>query len=489
MSNILVVGTGPLYSPEIRQFCGQSLRTWHITKVLLDAGHHVNLLVLPTDGYRFENQPSLVGSARYEDFDYNVINSHVPSEVVPEIERVLKQKTFDAIVAVNLNAANIVCLASTKLPIWCDLLGHVMGEAQAKCYLHKSDTTLNHFWQRESRVLRRADRLSASSHKQMYAVLGEMGSLGRLNQFTCAHPFVSVMPIAADEQFSKMDLQFREKSFRGPVFPEDAFAVLWTGGYNTWTDIRSLAGALSLAMEQTPRLHFVSTGGAIPGHDEITYPAFREEMQRTGFADRCHFLGWIEGERLPSLYSECDLGLNMDGLNYETLFGARNRLTNLMAAGVPILTTLGTEITEIISDNRLGYTVRIGRVQEYADLIVRAFRTPKERRSLANRAKNYVREHYRPEIVAKPLLRWAAHPLRAPDNEEKLRLNPSLANPADASLSSLEQDSLLLQNDGFSELESLRAENKRMQQELDTLKGSRLVKLRGKIRRIRKRPD
>ena len=52
-----------------------------------------------------------------------------------------------------------------------------------------------------------------------------------------------------------------------------------------------------------------------------TYPEFVGLMKRSGFDDRCHFLGWVEGGDIPQLYAECDLGLNIDGLNYETLLG------------------------------------------------------------------------------------------------------------------------------------------------------------------------
>src|SRR5690606_18542702 len=127
---------------------------------------------------------------------------------------------------------------------------------------------LAHFWSRQRTVLRRADKISVSGHKQMYAVIGELGALGRLGYRNAAHNFCSYVPIAADPMFLDIDLPVTDKVFRGSLFPDDAFAVLWTGGYNTWTDIKALAAALTLAMEQVPRLRFVSTGGAIPGHNE-----------------------------------------------------------------------------------------------------------------------------------------------------------------------------------------------------------------------------
>src|SRR5690606_12989623 len=151
---------------------------------------------------------------------------------------------------------------------------------------------------------------------------------------------------------------------------------------------------------------------------------FMDLMKRSGFDDRCHFLGWVEGGELPQLYAECDLGLNIDGRNYETLLGGRNRLVNMMAAGLPILTTVGTEFSEIVADNRLGYTVRIGNVQEYADAMIRGSKISPERRQLGNRARTYIKEHFTPAAVSKPLLRWAENPEHAPDIRAKIEAHP-----------------------------------------------------------------
>ncbi len=487
MSKILVVGTGPLYSPEIKVFCGQSLRTWHLTDALHKAGHEVELVVIQTDGH--VAPPELEGrvaQARHGNFNYGIIHSFDPKMVLPILQQVHDAKEFDAMVLINVNAGAIASQLETRLPIWADLMGHMMGEAQAKCGVEKSDDLLQHFWARQRAVLRRADRVSVSGHKQMYAVLGELGVLGRLGYRNASHSFASLVPIAADPMFLEMDLPVLEKKYRGSLFPDETFAVLWTGGYNTWTDVQALAAALTLAMEQVPRLRFVSTGGSIPGHNEGTYPEFMDLMKRSGFDDRCHFLGWVEGGELPQLYAECDLGLNIDGLNYETLLGGRNRLVNMMAAGLPVLTTIGTEFSEIIADSRLGYTVRIGKVQEYADAMIRASKISPERRQLGQRARTYMKENFTPAIVAKPLLKWAANPDHAPDNKAKLEEYPDATKLAAIANNPLEQEALALEIGLVEETRHLRQEVERLESQVAQLKGSRFFKLREKIHQVRK---
>ncbi|MCX7018668.1 MAG: glycosyltransferase [Candidatus Sumerlaeota bacterium] len=472
MTKILVIGTGPLFSPEIRVFSGQSLRTWHFTKPLLNAGHEVRLVVVPTEGQpppaTTNNEPLI--PCYKGTFVYGLVPTNDRQQILATLHDVLRKEPFDCIVAVNLNAAAIVCRLETILPMWFDLNGHLMGEAQAKCRVYGDDTYLRHFWKRERAVLRRGDRFSSVSHKQMYAVLGELGAVGRLNLHTFSHPFVSVVPNAVCEDFWNTALYPAEKSYRGVVFPMDAFAVLWSGGFNTWTDCRTLAGALSLAMEQNPRIHFVATGGAIPSHDELTYEMFKSEMTKTGLRNRCHLLDWVETRELFPLYKECDLGINIDSLNYETLFGARNRLTNLMAAGLPVLTTLGTEISEIIDENHIGYTVRIGRVQELADAMLRVAVNPVERRQIAYRAKTYCLENFTYEATTHPLTRWAEKPESAPDNEFKIRHHPGNNQLNDIASNSLDNEAMWLDRMDIEELLHNR-------HDLESIRGKKLFQL------------
>ncbi len=487
MSKILVVGTGPLYSPEIKVFCGQSLRTWHVTDVLRNAGHDVDLLAIQTDGHEpSADVANKVAYARYGTFPYGIIHSWNPEVVLPILKEVVDSESYDCIVGVNVNAAAIVARLDTPVPMWCDLMGHMMGEAQAKCGVEESDELLLHFWERQRRVLRRVDRVSVSAFKQMYAVIGELGALGRLGYRNAAHNFCSVIPIAADPMFLEIELPVTEKQMRGKLFPDDAFAVLWTGGYNTWTDVEALAAALSIAMEQVPRMQFISTGGAIPGHNEGTYPRFVDLMKRSGFLDRCHFLGWIPGSEVAPLYAECDLGLNIDGFNYETLLGGRNRLVNMMAAGLPILTTLGTELSEIIADNRLGYIVRIGQVHEFADTLVRASKISRERRQYGQRGRDYVKKHFTPDEVMRPLLKWVANPTVAPDNAAKIvDYNGDSFNPATVAANPLEAEALALENDLMGENGRLRAEIAQLESQIMQLKGSGFFKVRSKFHEIK----
>jgi glycosyltransferase involved in cell wall biosynthesis len=460
VTRILAIGTGPLFAPDVRVFNAQALRTWQFTRPLIDHGHQVDLVVLAVEGVPLTsdpNKPALTTVVR-DNFSYQLFQTTDPVIITAELQRLLDANPYDCVIAINNNAAAIACRLHTVLPIWADLNGYIMGEAQSRGRVYSSDEYLLHFWQREAIALNRADRFSTCSFKQMYATLGELGTVGRLNRFTCDHPFVNVVPVAVYEEFLDPKSFPAPNTYRGMRFPADAFAVLWSGGFNTWTDVDSLAGALSLAMEQVPRMHFVATGGAIPGHDERTYDQFVQTLHETGFGDRCHLLGWVEAREIFALYKDCDIGINVDALNYEAVFGTRNRLTNMMGAGLTTLSTLGTELTEIIEENKLGYVVPIGDVQAFADALVRAAHHPIERAGMARRALEFCRSNYTYETTMRQVLRWVEAPRLAPDNEEKLFRFPEVTDLASVAINPLQEHGLRTDPERIAGLEQSHAD-------------------------------
>lgn len=503
VSRLLLIGTGPLFAPEVRMLNGQALRTWHLAKPLLDAGHAVDIAVLPTEGHPDATPPEdgrLIEKQRRGDVTIHLVRTAHPEYARGALEGLFdgRRRDYDGVIGVNLNAAILAARICRHKPFWADLNGYTMGEGQTKCAVHKSDEWLRHFWNRQRSVLRRADRTSAVSLRQKHATLAELATIGRMNRYTLDHPFCSVIPNAVSEDLvppaARHALEGQSSAsadtkpaparppvrYRGILFPERAFTILWTGGFNTWTDTSMLAGALSLAMEQLPDCLFICSGGAIPGHDEISFRRFREQMEATGFSDRCHFLGWVESADLEALHRECDLAVNVDSMNYETYFGARNRITNWMGLGIPIVTTVGTEISEILQDHDLAYTVKPGDVVGLSEIFVQAARRPAERKAYAARARKFALEHFTYEATTRSLLKWAAEPRLAPDNEQKLRKAQPGQPLQEIFLNDLEAESAAI-------ADNLQATVRHLQAELDGIRSHPLYKAFKTIQRLGKK--
>ncbi len=124
---------------------------------------------------------------------------------------------------------------------------------------------------------------------------------GRLSFRTIGYDFVSVLPCALLPGSARDPLPAaHRRSHAG-----EPFQVLWSGSYNTWSDVRTLVNGLERAMERDPRVRFVSTGGEIPGHDESTYGELVERVARSRFADRFDLRGWLIADELPAVVAGC----------------------------------------------------------------------------------------------------------------------------------------------------------------------------------------
>ncbi len=112
--------------------------------------------------------------------------------------------------------------------------------------------------------------------------------------------------------------------------------MLWSGSYNTWSDVRTLVAGLERAMERNARIRFVSTGGEIPGHDESTYRRAGRARRRSRFADRFDLRGWLIADELPAVVAGSDLGVLTEKPIYEGMLGSKNRVVQWMSSGLAV---------------------------------------------------------------------------------------------------------------------------------------------------------
>lgn len=415
MSRLLVLGAAPLpFEPQERQYAA-NLRTWHFTHPLIAAGHEVRLVAcrLPKT-YPEGIAPESTSSE--EGMEYVSVSGELFNDPA-YLQRHHDEFEPDAVVGVNTHPAARAVAIDTEVPIWCDLNGWVMAEAQTKTYVYDDDRFLSHFWNLEREVLDRADVISTVSRAQAFATIGELATRGRLGSKTFGYDFVHTIPNA----IAGVDYAPTSRLIRGSLVGEDDFVVLWVGGYNTWTDVDLLYESLTSAMATVPNLQFVSTGGVIEGHDEITFTRFRERVDAGRYAGRFHFVGWVPTADVPNYYFESDLGLNVDSDNYETTFGARNRLNEMIKTGLPVLTTRGTEISYLVETEGFGLVAPMGDVDRFAERMTWAARHRDELREMADKAQEYATQHLSYEATTRALQTWAESPRRAPDHGQAVK--------------------------------------------------------------------
>ncbi len=348
-------------------------------------------------------------------FEYNIL-AKPDFENLQTLSLLLKEFNPDCIIGATFYparmAARLVNSLEKGVPFWADLFGHVMAEAQARAFMDDDDGCLFHYWNSEYAIITSADIFSCVSKRQEYALVGELGAAGRLNKYTSGYDFSTVIPCGMPQA----DFEHKKNVIRGlnGISDED-FVVLWTGGYNTWTDVDTLFKGLEIAISSNSRIKFVSTGGEIPEQDINTYPRFLEMIADSKFKDNFVMNGWIAGEDVPNYYFEADIGINIDKNIYEVKLGSKSRILDWMRAGLCVLSSNVCELTEIMQNERAGYTFLPQDPNDLAEKILYLASDPEAVKNTAELGRQFGMENFNFNVSTKKLQDWANMPVFSPD--------------------------------------------------------------------------
>lgn len=417
MSRLLVLGTGPLLEEGTTVMSGQCLRTWHFCRPLIEAGHRVRLLTVPIPGATDEDATNPLVDASYEGFDYGRLLTNNQDRILPVLEQTIRDFGPEALVGVNQWPSWLLAKLNAKLPLWADLNGWTLAEGLVRAASIGSDDDYPHFWRMESLVALRADYFSTVSERQAWALEGELALLGRLDRTNAPQSLAAVVPNAVYPVYTTLPRNPGVPGFLSDRIPSDAAIILWSGGFNSWTNIDLLVEGLRLAFERNPKLHFVATGGPVIGHDEAPWRRYEQLAAERLPAGRCHALGWVDFPQVLELHVCATVGLNVDGENIETRFGARNRLTNMLGAGVPVVTTRGTEIADWIARGGHGVVVPLGDAKALGEALADSAANRDQWAERARRARQAACDEFSAARTLARFLDWAASPRHAPQSD------------------------------------------------------------------------
>ncbi len=406
MNRIMILGIGPIAIDESTKFHSGGNRAWHLTKPLLDEGFEVTLVCMRITDKTQHQSPNeeikTIDNLTY----YNVDEVSLFAND-NYLKQLIQKHKPNAVIGACAYPASRAAHVAGGIPVWADIHGYPMGEAQAKAAQTGENGFLHHFWNIYRPILQRADRFSVTSERHRMALIGELGAMGRLNKKTWSEDLVTQIPIGWDEQ---IPFQPRSRTKDEPL------NVFFSGGYNNWCDVDTLFEALEIAMSTDERIRFLSTGGTIDGHDEVTYPTFVENVAKSPFKDRYHLKGWVNKNDLAQYQNEAHLGINVDLDCYETLIGARNRITEFLARGIPVLSTLGTEISQILFYKGAILTAPIQNPQALACEMILAANHPNKMQDLSKRGREVFETQYTYKTTTNNLVEWCKNPLRSGDS-------------------------------------------------------------------------
>jgi glycosyltransferase involved in cell wall biosynthesis len=427
MKKIFLLGMSPLPFENDKKVYGTGIRTWQFVLPLLEKGFRICVCnyAIPSayqDDFKSVFKKHIAKDCGYN-FEYHILKKD-DFENIGLLSKIFTKFEPDCIIGCTFYPSYMASrmlndLKDRSVPFWADLFGHVMAEAQARANIDKSDDCLFHYWNSEYNILSTADVFSCVSSRQQYALIGELGAAGRLNKYTAGYDFASVIPCGIPRE------RYRHTSdvIRGrDGIKKDDFIVLWTGGYNTWTDVDTLFKGLTIAMSKNPKVKFVSTGGEIPEQDIKTYPRFLSMIKSSPFRDRFVMKGWIRGNDVPNYYLEADVGINIDKDIYEVRLGSKNRIMDWLRAGLCVLSSNVCELTDLIEKEKIGYTFKPYDYKELGSKIIYLAGHLEDVKRTADVGAKYGLENFNFERTTLKLQKWAARPSYSPDKGKERKL-------------------------------------------------------------------
>lgn len=428
MSNLLVLGVGPLPVDASDRLFAPGLRTWHFAEVLASRHHSVVIGLINFGDFGAAGSGS-GDLPRREEAGENITIVRLkydPVKTAESLATLHRWARFDAIIATTDIMNHAAARVGLPLPMWLDYNGDPFAEKQMQACVHGSDASLREQWHLLLPALVRGDRFSTAGDSQKNALIGQLAFAGRLNQYTAGEELVhTIVPCSRAMMAHGVGTPYSVKS---RLIPAQAFMVLWSGGYNTWADVDTLFAGVTAAMDWIPEMCYISTGGGISGHNTATFDRFSAAVSASRYAHRFHFLGWVPTESLPSLYRQADAAINLDVLSYEGELGHRNRIIDWILFGTPVVSTVLCDLTRRLAERNLIWPVEIGNAQHLADTLAHIATHPDEARRRAQAAREYLNGALAESQVLAPLLSWAASPCFAGDHKDPAgspRLEPT----------------------------------------------------------------
>jgi len=273
--------------------------------------------------------------------------------------------------------------------------------------------------------LGRADLVLCASDRQRALWLGHLAAVGRVNPLTYdASPelagLLAVVPFGTSvpDRTAVADRGAVVGAAVPGLAPEDVLLV-WGGGIYPWFDTGVLLDAMTRLAGTHPRLKLLFLGTRHPLQPDADSPevaALRARATENGLLDRTVFLhpGWVPYDERHDWLGGADAGVSTHHPHLETEFSYRTRVVDYLAAGLPVVTTDGDALADLVRSAGGGVVVPPHDPGALAAALAGLADDAMARREQAARARAAAAT-LAWDVVAAPLVEFCRAPRRAPD--------------------------------------------------------------------------
>lgn len=323
---IILVGNGPILCKETLTMNAYAFRTMQFVESLKDL--QIEILLLDSkSNYKNKKFPKSKDFKFYENFK--------------EIKKYIQKQKLDFLISVN----NQISYECTKIRgdfyRISDLNGTLPYELQAQSKIEGNDLRYKLLLNRQKSILKKSDLITTVSQPQRHSVIGQMGILGLASYQNLGKEMVACIENA---QFTSRDQYFHNKDLDLDI-PKDSIKILHLGNMNNWCDEETLLKAFAEAKKSCANLIMLLTGNKKSEFGNAKLKNFYKLAEKLGIKNSIYHLGYIDYLDMKSLIESCEVGIVSDLKIYETLFGARNRINEMLKFKLPVITTTGSQIS------------------------------------------------------------------------------------------------------------------------------------------------
>lgn len=226
-------------------------------------------------------------------------------------------------------------------------------------------------------VLRTGDAFVCASEAQRDLWLGALLQLGRVDHDRYAadatlRGLIDVVPFGIDSEPPRHDQPVLKGVLLG--IGESDQVLLWPAGIWNWFDPLTVIDAVADVATRRDDVRLVFLGMQHPNPHVPAMQAAAKAVARAeelGLRDRVVFFneGWIPYDQRGAYLLEADLGVSAHFDDLESRFAFRTRLLDCFWAGLPVVTTRGDALGNLVEQRGLGRAVAPGDVDAWASAI------------------------------------------------------------------------------------------------------------------------
>ncbi len=330
-----------------KEMAGPAIRVWNFARILSE---HMNVvLAIPNDT---DLEPDIFQIKKYTD--------------EASLSRMIEE--VDIIVSSGMTFSRFACIKESEKYLVMDIYDPytlaVLAEYRNKpmekrLKIHK----MVHFNLNEQFYY--GDYFICASERQRDYWLGMAAALDRVNPYSYLQDptlkkLIDVVPFGLPSKKPMHTSQVLKGKIEG--IGEDDFIVLWGGGIYNWFDPLTLIRVMAKIGEKRGDIKLFFMGIKHPNPDVKELQLATESVElakKLGVYNNNVFFnfGWVPYKDRQNYLLESDVGIITHPEQIETRFSFRTRMLDYLWATLPIISTEGDSLSELIQKRNLGIAV------------------------------------------------------------------------------------------------------------------------------------